>query len=125
MIQTKLLPLAAILTSAVLSGCAGWADTEQRTLGFPGAYRINIQQGNIITQDMIDKLKPGMTRNQVRFVLGNPLLEDTFNQDRWDFVYSIQKGNKPREQQTLTILFEGDSLAGFSGDFVPGMTPGQ
>ncbi len=114
--------MTMLMTTTILSGCAGWADTEQRTLGFPGAYRIDIQQGNIITQDMIDKLRPGMTRNQVRFVLGNPLLEDSFEQNRWDYVYSIQKGNKPREQQTLTILFEGDSLIGFSGDFVPNLS---
>jgi len=57
---------------------------------FPGVYKIDIQQGNVVTQDMIDQLRPGMTRRQVRFIMGNPLLTDTFHADRWDYLYSIQ-----------------------------------
>ena len=59
---------------------------------FPGVYKIDIQQGNVVTQDMIDQLRPGMTRRQVRFIMGNPLLVDTFHANRWDYLYSLQPG---------------------------------
>ena len=59
---------------------------------FPGVYRIDVEQGNIITQELADQLQPGMSRRQVRFILGTPLLEDTFNQDRWDYPYVKRNG---------------------------------
>ena len=85
-------------------------------VGFPGVYRINIEQGNIVTQDMADQLKPGMNRRQVRFILGTPLAEDTFDQDRWDYIFVIRNGNKVLEQSRLTVEFEGDALVSISGD---------
>ena len=69
------LGLAAVL---ILSACS--------TLEFPGVYKLTIQQGNIVSQEMVDRLKPGMTRSQVQFVLGNPVLADSFEQDRWNYV---------------------------------------
>ena len=74
-----------ILTTILLVFLAGCS-----TFKFPGVHRITIQQGNVISQAMIDKLRPGMTRSQVRFVLGNPVVSDSLNQDQWDYVYSIQ-----------------------------------
>tara|TARA_R110002072_G_scaffold150253_1_gene298524 strand:- start:8868 stop:9308 length:441 start_codon:yes stop_codon:yes gene_type:complete len=85
-------------------------------VGFPGVYRINIEQGNIVTQDMADQLKPGMNRRQVRFILGTPLAEDTFDQDRWDYIFVIRNGNKVLDQSRLTVEFEGDALVSISGD---------
>lgn len=85
-------------------------------VGFPGVYRINIEQGNIVTQDMADRLKPGMNRRQVRFILGTPLVEDTFDQDRWDYIFVIRNGNKVLDQSRLTVEFEGDALVSISGD---------
>ncbi|MGI9275821.1 MAG: outer membrane protein assembly factor BamE [Endozoicomonas sp.] len=114
--------LTAIVISAaaLLAGCASSTDSGSKLISFPGAYKIDIQQGNVITQNMVDQLRPGMTRNQARYVLGTPLLEDTFNKDRWDYVYSLQPGGKDRTQQTLTIFFEDDKLASIQGDFLPG-----
>ena len=63
--------LSLLLSTVTLSGCSG--------IGFPGVYLINIDQGNIVEQDMVDQLKPDMTRRQVRFLLGTPIVEDTFN----------------------------------------------
>ena len=85
-------------------------------VGFPGVYRINVEQGNIVTQEMVDQLKPGMNRRQVRFILGTPLAEDTFDQDRWDYIFVIRNGNKVLEQSRLTVEFEGDALVSISGD---------
>ncbi len=87
--------------------------------GFPGVYKINVEQGNIVTQEMADQLKPGMTRRQVRFILGTPLIEDTFNQNRWDYLYVKRNGAKVLSESRLTVEFEGDALVQVSGDFVP------
>ncbi|PCJ31931.1 MAG: cell envelope protein SmpA [Gammaproteobacteria bacterium] len=71
----------------------------------PGVYRIDIQQGNAITQDMINKLKPDMSKSQVAYVMGTPLIIDTFHPNRWDYIYSFHPGNGQREQRTLTVYF--------------------
>lgn len=88
-------------------------------VGFPGVYKINIEQGNIITQEMVDQLKPGMSRRQVRFILGTPLIEDSFNQNRWDYTYIVRNGLNVIDEDQLTVHFEGDSLAEISGTMTP------
>ena len=88
---------------------------------FPGVYKIDIQQGNVVTQDMIDQLRPGMTRRQVRFIMGNPLITDTFHANRWDYLYSMQAGGSQRQQERVTLNFDGnDQLVSLAGDFMPG-----
>jgi outer membrane protein assembly factor BamE len=86
---------------------------------FPGVHKIDIQQGNIVTQEMIDQLKPGMTQRQVRYIMGNPLIEDTFNPDRWDYFYSMIPASGEPTKERISIYFKGDTLSHFSGDFVP------
>lgn len=72
-------------------------------------YRIDIQQGNVLTQDMVSQLRPGLTRDQVRFVLGTPLLVDIFHADRWDYVYRLQNGRTGDvELRRFTVLFDGE-----------------
>lgn len=106
--------IAALLlsVSALLSGCG-------TNFGFPGAYRIDVEQGNIVTSEMVEQLQPGMTRRQVRFVMGTPLIEDTFNPDRWDYRYIIRNGTTTLEESTLTVFFEGDALVNVAGSEVP------
>ncbi len=90
---------------------------------FPGVYKVDIQQGNVVTQDMIDQLRPGMTRSQVRFIMGSPLITDTFHASRWDYLYSIQPGGGQRQQERVSLVFNGnDQLAGLAGDFMPGVS---
>jgi len=86
---------------------------------FPGVYKIDIEQGNIVTQEMVDELRPGMTKRQVEFLMGTPLVKNTFDQDRWDYVYSIQPGGEKRQQERLTLIFKNDALVSFSGNFAP------
>jgi outer membrane protein assembly factor BamE len=81
-------------------------------------YKIDIQQGNVVTQEMVDKLKAGQTRSQVRFVLGSPLVADMFHDDRWDYIYLLQRQGKPDERRRLTVLFDGDKLLRIEGDVV-------
>lgn len=97
---------------AALAGCS-----------FPGVYKIDIQQGNVVTQDMIDQLRPGMTQRQVRFIMGNPLITDTFHARRWDYLYSIQPGGGVRQQERISLVFDAnDQLIGLAGDFMPGQS---
>ncbi|EKT4467636.1 outer membrane protein assembly factor BamE [Pseudomonas juntendi] len=114
--NTKLL-----LTSLTLVGLLALAGCS-----FPGVYKIDIQQGNVVTQDMIDQLRPGMTRRQVRFIMGNPLIQDTFNTNRWDYLYSLQPGGGQRQQERMSIFFnDSDQLVSLSGDFMPGVSRDQ
>ena len=68
---------------------------------------------------MADQLKPGMTRRQVRFILGTPLVEDTFHRDRWDYLYVLRNGMDVLDESRITVEFEEDSLVGVSGTYVP------
>ena len=80
-------------------------------------YKIDVQQGNIITQDMVDKLKPNMTKSQVRFILGTALIGDVFHKDRWDYVYRLLQHGNLVEEYKLTVFFEDDKLVRTAGDF--------
>jgi outer membrane protein assembly factor BamE len=87
--------------------------------GIVKPYRMEIQQGNYVSQEMVSQLRPGMTKEQVRFVLGTPLVTDIFHADRWDYVYyrDVQGGMK--EQRRIAVLFEDGRLARVVGDVVP------
>ena len=82
-------------------------------------YKVEIQQGNYVTQDMVEKLKPGMTRSQVRFALGTPLVTDPFHNDRWDYVYVLQKKGVVTEQRRIVVIFSDDKLLRIDGDVRP------
>ncbi|HWI15616.1 MAG TPA: outer membrane protein assembly factor BamE, partial [Burkholderiales bacterium] len=109
-IMRKLLIVLAVLAA----GCS-------RVPMIPGisAHKIEIQQGNYLTQDMVAKLKPGMTRSQVRYILGTPLLADPFHADRWDYVYQMQRKGETVEFRRIFVVFEQDKLARIEGDVVP------
>ncbi|MBI3574625.1 MAG: outer membrane protein assembly factor BamE [Gammaproteobacteria bacterium] len=96
--------LFAAILALLLSGCLT-------------VYKTEIQQGNVVTQEMIDKLKPGMTRSQVRFVLGTPLIVDPFHPDRWDYYYYLRRANETAgETQRVTVVFKNDLLIAVQGD---------
>jgi len=82
-------------------------------------HKIDIQQGNYVDQAMVAKLKPEMTRSQVRFILGTPLIADIFHANRWDYVYLTGKANDVRAQHKITAVFDGDKLKHVEGDIVP------
>lgn len=87
-------------------------------------YKMDIQQGNVVTQEMIARLQPGMTRSQVRFALGTPLVVDPFRADRWDYVYLYMKQGVVTEQRRIMVVFKDDKLARIEGDVVPTGTGG-
>ena len=83
-------------------------------------YRMEIQQGNFVSQEMVSQLKPGMSRDQVRFVLGTPLITDSFHADRWDYVFRRQRVNSNElEHRKITVLFEDGKLKRVEGDVTP------
>jgi len=98
----------------ILSGCSG----GRIALPTFTPYRIDIQQGNYVTQDMIAKVKPGMSPSQVRFALGTPLIVDPFHNDRWDYVYLYNKAGTVTEQRRIIIVFKDDRLVRIEGDVV-------
>lgn len=110
-------PLIVIshLLGLLLTGCSlEW---------LPFVYRLDIHQGNVVSQEMVDQLRPGMTKRQVAFIMGTPLLKDPFHDERWDYLYSNQPGGEPRVQKTVTLVFANDELSGLQGDFRPGNLP--
>lgn len=107
----------ALCVAALLSACR----TAEIVPRIPGLepYRMTIQQGNNLSQEMVAQLKLGMTREQVRFVLGTPLLMDVFHADRWDYVYYLDVPGGKREQRNLSVVFDKDKLVRVVGDLVP------
>lgn len=112
--QKPLITLIFVMNSALISGCANWE--------FPWVYRLNVDQGNIIAQEKVNQLKPGMSREQVRFVMGTPLLTDTFHDDRWDYIYSLRDRDGKTTEQRMTVIFADEKLARLSGTFMPQAT---
>ena len=75
-------------------------------------YRINIQQGNFLDQAAVEQVKPGMTRSQVRYLLGTPMVADPFNHERWDYIYYLKKGRSRHvDSRRVTVYFEGEKVA--------------
>jgi outer membrane protein assembly factor BamE len=82
----------------------------------PLLHKIDIQQGNVINQEMLNKLAPGMNKKQVKYIMGTPVIIDPFHNERWEYIYSFQEGGKVRKQRHITLHFENGKLAHISGD---------
>jgi len=80
-------------------------------------YRLDIQQGNLFSKSLVDSLKPGMTKRQVSLVMGSPSIVSPFQQNRWDYVSTIRRGNGQMETKDLVLYFENDALARIEGDY--------
>ena len=114
MLQRTLI-LFAMTAALISSGCEG--------MRVPGVYRIDIQQGNVITQEQLAALEKGMEKRKVRFILGTPLVADTFNQERWDYYYSIEKRGEDRMQRIVSVFFENERLTRVDGDVLAALGP--
>jgi len=89
----------------------------------PGVYKVDVQQGNIVDQSMIDQLRPSMNKRQVLYIMGSPMLADVFHSKRWDYLYSVQIGGGDRQQKRISLFFDNDQLIGVQGDFKPSTVP--
>lgn len=138
MSRSKLVSIVALPLVVALSGCASTsapvanatnadANSTQiikptgldRLFGFITPYRITIQQGNFVSQEMASQLKEGMTREQVRFLLGTALLTDMFHEDRWDYPFRLQKPNGEVVTSKLAIYFKNNTVEKFDGGVLP------
>ena len=102
--------LVSLLAALALSGC-----------GF--VYKIDVQQGNYVTQDLVAKLKPGMTKAEVRQLLGTPLLIDAFHANRWDYYFSSVKAGKKADAKRFSVFFKDDKVESFGGNNQPAAPP--
>ncbi len=104
--QKLLIPIVSLVYLSVI-GCSGCA------------YKLDVQQGNIVEQEDLNAIKPNMTKRQVRYLLGTPLVHDPFHQQRWDYYSSFQPGGGDREQRRVSLFFQEDRLIRIEGDMRP------
>ncbi len=109
--SSKFVYCAGVLTLLAALFCTGCA--------LIGVHRVAIQQGNIITQAMVDQLKPGITREQVAYIMGEPVLRNTFDDDRWDYIYTVEMPNIYNSRMLVSLFFENDVLMYITGDLAP------
>ncbi len=113
----KSLCLLSVSASLALTACS-------TILEYLPVYTIDIQQGNIVDQAMVDQLRPNMTKRQVLYIMGSPMVDDIFDKKRWDYLYSEKRSGEERQQKRITLLFNDDEqITGIQGDFKPGQAP--
>jgi outer membrane protein assembly factor BamE len=106
----RLYSILLLLCVFLFAGCS-WVK-------FPSIHKVTVQQGNIVTQDMVDKIQIGMTKTQVQYILGTPLVIDTFDPSRWDYYYTRVDSKNNKTEQELSLIFDQDnSLVSLQGDF--------
>lgn len=101
----------------LLAGCSTSRLPSPRDLPF--IHKIDVQQGNVVTQEMVAQLRPGMDEKKVQFIMGTPIIKDTFNDKRWDYIYTFEYGGGHTERRHVTLNFEDDKLASVNGDVKP------
>ncbi|CAN5671717.1 hypothetical protein BH10PSE18_BH10PSE18_11050 [soil metagenome] len=110
---------AAVAATAVLGACSTVNESTRNALVAVTPYKVEIVQGNFVSKEQVDLLKVGMSRQQVREILGTSLLTDVFHSDRWDYVFTIRRQGVESQQRRLTLFFNGELLARFEGDTMP------
>ncbi|MEW7981224.1 MAG: outer membrane protein assembly factor BamE [Candidatus Sedimenticola endophacoides] len=115
--------ISCVCAATLLGGCSTARDIGDSM--FEGLTRLSvihtpdIQQGNVVTQEDVNGLEPGMTKSQVRYLLGTPLLVDVFHQERWDYVYSMREGRDEPTRQRIALYFDDDRLTRIEVDLRP------
>jgi outer membrane protein assembly factor BamE len=111
--------LAGAAAAAAITGCAGLRDANRDFLGVLTPYRVEVVQGNVVTKEQMARVKPGMTREQVRAVLGSPLLADAFHANRWDYIFTIRRQGTEPQRRSIVLQFDGDRLASVDAPELP------
>ena len=109
----------ALLTAAALAGCNSLDGAAHRVAHSVTPYKMEVVQGNVVSKEQVQALQPGMSRQQVRDILGTPLITDIFHGDRWDYVFTIRRAGVESQQRKLTAYFEGDRFVRAEGDEMP------
>ncbi len=110
--------LAATLAVTAATGCSSLQSSDN-FLGFITPYRIEVVQGNVLTREQVALVRPGLTRTQVRDILGSPLLTDVFHADRWDYVFTIRRQGAEPQQRKVVAIFEGERLKSIEAPELP------
>lgn len=108
-----------LAAGAVLAGCGTVDRTTQRVAGVIQPYRAPVVQGNFVSREQVALLRPGQSRQQVRDLLGTPLLASVFHADRWDYVFTLRRQDLAPQAYRLTVYFKGEALERFEGDTMP------
>lgn len=104
---------------AAIAGCGTIDGVTQRFAGSLAPYKVEVVQGNFVSREQVEALKPGMSRTQVRDVLGTPLVTSVFHADRWDYVFTLKRQGVDPQARRLSVFFKGDVLERFEGDPMP------
>jgi len=110
---------AAAVASLSLGACSNTSDRMRDALHKVTPYKVEVVQGNFVSKEQVEALRPGMTRQQVREILGTPMLIDVFHANRWDYVFTIERQGVASQQRRLTVFFNGELLERFDGDPMP------
>jgi len=111
--------IASVAASLCLGACTNLGTRTRDALSAVTPYKVEVVQGNFVSKEQVEQLKPGMSRQQVREVLGTSLLTDVFHVDRWDYVFTIRRQGVDAQQRHLTVYFKGEVLDRFDGDTMP------
>ena len=108
-----------LLIGAAVAACSSFDSSTQRLAGVVTPYKIDIVQGNFVSREQVEALQAGMGRQQVRDILGTPLVTSLFHHDRWEYVFTLKRPNTEVQTRKLTVFFNGDVLERFEGDEMP------
>ena len=107
---------------AALTGCGSLDGASSRIANIVKPYRVDVVQGNFVSREQVEALQPGMSRQQVREILGTPLVTSLFHAERWEYVFTIKRPGEDIQTRKLTVFFQGDLLQRFEGDPMPSET---
>jgi len=107
------------MACVALSGCGSLDGASNRIVGSITPYKPEVVQGNFVSREQVEALQPGMTRQQVREILGTPLMASVFHADRWDYVFTVRRQGVEPQGYRLAVFFKGDLLERFDGDTMP------
>lgn len=116
------LVLAACMALGACSSVGEKMPSASGVAGFMTPYKVDVLQGNVVTREQAQALQPGMARDQVRGVLGSPLLASVFHADRWDYVFTLKRQGQPPQQRRVTVFFKGDVMDRIESDELPSET---
>ncbi|MDP3672897.1 MAG: outer membrane protein assembly factor BamE [Telluria sp.] len=109
----------ALVTGALAGGCGTFDNATQRVAGLVTPYKVEVVQGNFVSKEQVEAVKPGMSRQQVRDILGTPLLASVFHASRWDYVFTLKRQGVKAQERKLAVFFKGDLMERVEGDAMP------
>lgn len=105
-----------------LAACGSFNNASNSIASIVTPYKVEVVQGNFVSKEQVEALRPGMSRSQVRDILGSPLVTSVFHADRWDYVFTIRRQGVEAQSRKLAVFFKGDELEKFDGDTMPSET---